>query len=223
MCLDVDGIDTRSYRSRLVHALSVHIFCALFSGSMVGWSTRPQLSRYRPPGPPQRGGVQRRRSRSPVAGSASQGPDLPGLRRDGPSRRASGHGAWRPLSPAERQQAVADLEADVYSASARGPQASRLRTIGAILESWSLPAYPPTPESLRALAASLKAGRYASAAAYLGTYKVEAERQGYAWPPSMLRALKDYTRSCERGRGGPVRARPLDLGRLSELPRGRSP
>ena len=72
--------------------------------------------------------------------------------------------------------------------------------------------------SLKALAASLKAGGYASASAYLATYKVEAERQGFAWPPALQRAIKDFSRSCDRGKGGPKRARPLDFAALGDLP-----
>ena len=124
---------------------------------------------------------------------------VPALRQDGPSRRAATQGAWRPLSPEGQSLALAELDRDIYAASARGPQASRLKIVRSILASWGVDPFPPTPFHLRALAASLKSGGYASASAYLATYKVEGERQGFAWPPAMTRAYKDYCRSCDRG------------------------
>ena len=145
------------------------------------------------------------------------------MRQDGPSRRAATHGAWKPLSREAREQALLDLDKDVYAASARGPQASRLKTIRASLASWGAEPVPPSMFALKALAASLKAGGYASASAYLVTYKVDCERQGHLWTAVLNRAYKDFCRSCDRGRCGPTRARLLQFEALGELPFGREP
>ena len=80
--------------------------------------------------------------------------------------------------------------------------------------------WPPTVDSLLALSASLKRGKYRSAYNYLYTYKAEGQRQGHHWPQQMDRLLKDCIRSCERGLGAPTRAAPLPLERLAELPGG---
>ena len=77
---------------------------------------------------------------------------------------------------------------------------------------------PPSPEAVRALGATLKWGRYRSAAAYLNAYKVLAQRAGHPWGDVLQRMQVDVRRSCERGQGPPTRAQPLPLARLGQLP-----
>ena len=176
---------------------------------MVGWSTRPPLRPWSHARP--KGGTRPARSRSPRPASMSgptssaavrppvraTGPPegLPALRDDAPARRPGTQGRWRPLSESEQQAALEDLHRDVYASSSRGPHESRLRTVLHILASWGLQPFPPSVQSLGALAASLKAGGYSSAGAYLSTYKVEAERRGATWTSRLQRALRDFTRS----------------------------
>ena len=83
--------------------------------------------------------------------------------------------------------------------------------------------WPPTPVAWKALAATLKLGQYASAATYFSAYRTAAERQGYVLDDLAIRSIRDYTRSCLRGLGGPARPRALPFDRLWELPGDRSP
>ena len=100
---------------------------------------------------------------------------------------------------------------------------ARLRTIGNALLLWGIPMWPPTPASWKALAATLKVGRYASAAVYFSTYRTAAERLGYVMDEFAIRSVKDYTRSCLRGLGAPARPRALPFESLIELPRSLDP
>ena len=125
------------------------------------------------------------------------------------------------MSEAERAAALGALDADVLAVSTQRTNAARLRTIESALSLWGIPLWPPTPVSWKALAATLKMGGYSSAAIYFSTYRTTAERMGYVLDDFAVRSIKDYTRSCLRGLGGPVRARPLPLDRLAELPPSR--
>ena len=162
---------------------------------------------------------------SPRSRSPGRGRPVPALRRDAPSRREGGGRAALPHwgSQEEQEAALHILEADVYAASSRDTHIARLRTVVEALSRWGITAFPPTPASWRALAASLKQGGYRSAAAYLSAYRTEAERRGHHVDQLALRSIKDYTRSCERGQGAPARARPLPFHRLHLLPPGRQP
>ena len=91
------------------------------------------------------------------------------------------------------------------------------RTIEAALAKWGLVPLPPTADKLLALGAALKAGAYSAAENYLGHYRVRAERAGHVFPPDLQRLLHDITRSCKRGRGGPIKALGLPLLRLGDL------
>ena len=81
--------------------------------------------------------------------------------------------------------------------------------------------FPPTHASFRALAATLKYAGYASSAIYMSVYRTRCERQGYCLDQSLLRAQRDYVKSCERGMGGPARPRALPKEELWRLPAGR--
>ena len=74
-----------------------------------------------------------------------------------------------------------------------------MRTIEAALRLWGIPLWPPTPVAWKALAATLKMGRYSSASIYFSTYRTTAERMGYALDELSVRSIKDYTRSCLKG------------------------
>jgi len=178
-----------------------------------------------PPGPTATpstaaGTGQRRRSRSPRNAPAPAA----ALRRDAPARLPRSTGAFPDLTTeARREEALADLARDIYAPSNRTSVASRLRMCELLLAGWGLPMAPPTVQSITALGASLKAGRYRSAAVYLSTYKTWTARQGHSWSTTLQQAMTDAIRSCERGLGGPVKARALPFARLGDLPGGDDP
>jgi len=118
---------------------------------------------------------------------------------------------------------MADFTLDIYAPSNRTSVASRLRMCELLLAGWGLPMAPPTAQTISALGASLKAGRYRSAAVYLSTYKTWTARQGHSWSATLQQAMADAIRSCERGLGGPVKARALPFARLGDLPGGDAP
>ena len=99
--------------------------------------------------------------------------------------------------PDDQLAALEALERDYYAASTFESVKAKLRTISRALAGWSLLPFPPTLDTIRALAATLKRGGYRSAASYLWLYKVESQRRGHGWPDTLQRALKDCVRSCE--------------------------
>ena len=109
---------------------------------------------------------------------------------------------------------------DIYAPSNRAAVASRIRLCERVLAMWGLAALPPSARAISALGASLKAGGYRSAAVYLSTYKSWTARHGHEWSAVMQQAFHDAIRSCERGLGGPVKARALPFDRLGTLPSG---
>ena len=89
---------------------------------------------------------------------------LPGLRRGAPGRRASATAHLPDLSgPSAREQALEEFDADVLAANSRAALESRLKTAKTMLAEWNFTFPPLTQQVVRALGASLKAGRYRSA------------------------------------------------------------
>ena len=173
------------------------------SAPSLGWAsaTAPSSSRSRP---------------SSTQGRPQLG--LPGLRDDAPSRSARSRGSLPPLAdPFERDEAIRELQDDVYSASTRRALGWKWKTVVSALGRWGLEPFPPTQQKLLALGAALKAGKYSTAESYLLLYKTSAERQGHIFTPALSRTLTDTIRSCVRGRGGPVKPLALPLLRLHEL------
>ena len=125
--------------------------------------------------------------------------------------------------PDDQLAALETLERDYYAASTVSAVKAKLRTISRALAGWSLQPFPPSLDTIRALAATLKRGGYRSAASYLWLYKVESQRRGYGWPDTHQRALKDGIRSCERGLGPPTRAQALPFPLLGRLPADPTP
>ena len=101
--------------------------------------------------------------------------------------------------------------------------AAKWKTIVKMLDLQGLSPFPPSVLKVHALGVALKYGRYRSAAGYLSQYRVECERRGFFVDSLMQRAIKDSTRSCARGLGGPVRALPLPFDKLRLLPGCRTP
>ena len=166
-------------------------------------------------------------SRPKSSGAArSRSPGIRGcgaLRADAPGRAAPKRGALPDLSSSEsRVLALEELQRDFVSASGRGPAESRLRTVQHMLGLWGLHPLPPTQQHVLALGATLKKGGYRSPEQYLSTYKVWAERQGFAFDAPTLRALADAKRSATRGIGGSIKTMGLPLHLLGELPGSRT-
>ena len=112
------------------------------------------------------------------------------------------------------------LVEDFYAASAGATVAAKWRTVVKALGMYDFTPFPPTAQKVLALGAVLKAGGYRSAETYLQAYRTAADRAECPFGGAELRAVRDATRSCKRGLGGPVRALPLPFERLGddELP-----
>jgi len=164
----------------------------------------------------------RPRSRSPrpsAAAAAVLDTGLPSLRADAPERRPWQIGAAPDLtSQAARDAALADLDAGFYAPSSRASVRARRKAIEVLLAAWGLEPYPATAQKLKALGASLKAGRYRSFSSILSQWKVDGERRGECWSPALLRLQTDVARSCARGLGPSRQALPLPFDRLGSLP-----
>ena len=94
------------------------------------------------------------------------------MRADAPFRRggnlAGALPAWRDES--DQQRALEELERDAHASSTRESNESRLRTLHRALDAWGMDPFPPTLRAVGAFAATLKRGRYRSAASYLWHY-----------------------------------------------------
>ena len=96
-----------------------------------------------------------------------------------------------------REKALADLEADVYSRSNGGPQVSRMKTWTKIAKAWGMAPLPLTPQLIRAV----KAGGYRSAHLYFGTAKKQHIIAHGGISQDLEVAMQDVIRSIERGQG----------------------
>ena len=130
--------------------------------------------------------------------SAVNRPDIPVMQ---PSSGGSLDQALQAAEANNREKALADLEADVYSRSNGGPQVSRMKTWTKIAKAWGLAPLPLTPQLIRAVGASFKAGGYRSAHLYFGTAKKQhiIAHGGISQDPEV--AMQDVIRSIERGQG----------------------
>ena len=110
-----------------------------------------------------------------------------------------------------------ELVRDLYAPSSARSMDHKWTTFRRALAMWGLEPLPPSAEAIVALGAALKKGSYQSADSYLSLYRVRAEREGFTLDAAMNRLIKDTVRSCNRGRGGPVRPMGLPFDRLGEL------
>ena len=155
---------------------------------------------------------------APASSTSSSTSGLPPLRWDAPARREKTKGHLTDLSsPHARDAALDDLVEGFHSASTRRAAHWKWTTIVKALQAWGLSPFPPTRDSVLALAASLKTGNYATADSYLQLYRATCERRGWTFTPDLNWLLKDCVRSCLRGRGGPSKALALPFNRLGEL------
>ena len=141
------------------------------------------------------------------------------LREGAPARVAYSRGSIPNLCTyLARESALAIFDRAVYADSASGPNASRLRTCEKIFALWGDPLFLLTQQKVRKLGASLKAGGYRSASAYLSIVRVEACRAGQSIDSMLAQAFTDARRSCERGLGPSRKVAGLPLTRLGLLP-----
>ena len=149
--------------------------------------------------------------------SASSG-GLPALRSDAPLRRARERGHLPSLtSPHERDSALEELVDGFHAPSHKRAMKWKWATIEKALKNWGVPLFPPSRDSILALAASLKAGHYATADSYLYLYRTTCERRGWSLSPPLALLFKDCVRSCLRGIGAPTKALALPFRKLGEL------
>ena len=156
------------------------------------------------------------RSRSPARRGPGQA--LPGLRQDAPGRLA---GQRPPLSLAtalDRARAVEDLTEGFYASSSASAVRARRTCYTRLLGLWGATPLPLTVDKVLWLAAGLKARRYRSAPSVLSQIRVDAERGGQDISASLRRTFADAARSCKRGLGPAVSAKPLNFEDLRSLP-----
>jgi hypothetical protein len=134
------------------------------------------------------------------------------LRADAPGRKERRRGALPTLlTEEERSEALSAFQAEIWAPNTRRVMDYKLVTCTSALARWDLELFPPSLEKITALGATLKAGSYQTATSYLSLYRAHSERAGFQITGSFQRAFRDAVRSCERGRGGPVKARALPL------------
>ena len=172
------------------------------------------------------------RPSGPEAKAPFQGQPLPRsqsclqpLRKDAPGRQDGGRGRLPEWQGEEHQQrALGALAAGIHATSNAPTHTSHITTITVALRSWGhTEIYPITVAKIQALGATLKEGGYRSAQAFFVSWRTEAERLGYDVGSCLRRHMTDSVRSCMRGLGGPVRARPLPMDSLHLLPFGEDP
>ena len=116
--------------------------------------------------------------------------------------RASFTLALQAAEPNQRKRSLEDLEKDVLAHSTRPSQESRVRTFLALCTAWEVAAFPLRPECVKAVGASLKAGRYRSSHLYFqAAINHQIRRYGLTVEPFIRALIKDINRSVKRGLG----------------------
>ena len=118
------------------------------------------------------------------------------------SRRASFTLALKAAQPNNRKRALADLDQDVVARSSAPSQESRLRTFRSLAAAWEVAPFPLSVESIRCVAASLKAGGYRSSQLYFQAainYQLGSIHETVH--PLIRSLIRDMNRSIKRGLG----------------------
>ena len=101
-----------------------------------------------------------------------------------------------------RQAALRRLDADVYANSARAPRDSLWATWVFVANAWGIPPVPVTEDTVRRVAAGLKAGGYRVPEQYFSRARQEHLRQvGSPIDAAAEQAMADCSRSVTRGIG----------------------
>lgn len=118
-------------------------------------------------------------------------------------------------TPEGRDAALAEVDATKEILNTKRTSDSLWLTWCEVLRQWGEEPLPMTPGKVRQMAAALRAGRYRSAEPYFHRARVEHIMAYDKLPgPSVLDAIRQYTRTVERG-AGPAKlkeALPLELG-----------
>ena len=151
-------------------------------------------------------GVQRWQLELLVAGSSGSSLVLPQWRADQPPvrkrQRASLQEALIAGEPSNRAQALEELDKEVLAKTTMGPYESRILVWRRLCAKWELPAFPLDERNVRAVAASLKRGRYRSSEQYFSAAASFQVRRLHMAVPAHLRAIiRDCIRSVRRGLG----------------------
>ena len=118
------------------------------------------------------------------------------------ARRASFTLALKAAQPNNRKRSLAELDQDVVARSSAPSQESRLRTFRSLAAAWEVAPFPLSVESIRCVAASLKAGGYRSSQLYFQAAINYQLRMLHETVHPLLRSLiRDMNRSIKRGLG----------------------
>ena len=105
-------------------------------------------------------------------------------------------------APNQRKRSLEILDRDILSRSTKPSQDSRVRTFLAVCSAWEIVPFPLTPECVRCVGASLKAGGYRSSHLYFqAAINHQMRRHGMAVEPFLRSLIKDVNRSVKRGLG----------------------
>ena len=115
------------------------------------------------------------------------------------------------------------MRAGILAPTTLASNSAKWVTVCRFLSKFGLDPLPPSADKVVALGASLKAGSYRSAPTYFSLYRTVARRHGYTVDAAVDQAIRDMSRSCLRGLGGPVRALALPLHRFGGLPGSAEP
>ena len=116
--------------------------------------------------------------------------------------RASFTLALQAAAPNQRKRSLEELEKDVLANSTKPSQDSRIRTYLALCTAWEVSAFPLSPECIKAVGASLKAGAYRSPQLYFqAAINHQVRRYGLPVEPYIRAIIKDVNRSIKRGLG----------------------
>ena len=81
------------------------------------------------------------------------------MRSDAPGQRTRTRGAFPDLStPEARESALQEADGAIYATSSKAPHESRKRFLVKALDAWGMELFPPTPDEVRIVGASLKKG-----------------------------------------------------------------
>ena len=127
-------------------------------------------------------------------------------------------------NPATRQEARQQFELGKAANSSRSTNASLWRTWQRFHSEWfgatSAP-LPLTPEKVSCIATMFKSGRYISFPNYAARAKAEHvsayESHQTAWSEELTIAIRDATRSVQRGLGSSRQSMPIDIHRIHGL------
>ena len=133
--------------------------------------------------------------------------------------RASMALALEAASANNRKRALECLDEGILSANTRPAVDSRVRMYEEICQAWGVASWPITHDSLRCFAASLKHGRYRSAALYFSSVFGHQTRTLVQPVDELLKvSAKNFTRSITRGMGPSQLKDSFDVAELVRIP-----